>query len=114
MPTTRESLGLPNVTSSVWRIEREDVDKAVQKSGDSTPGPDHIPYKAWRALGEFGVDLLFDALQAISMDGASVLLEEAFACDGDHDFHMGLLCCLPKKRSGTDEVLGDYYAAGNT
>ena len=51
------------------------------------PGPDRIPYKAWRALGEFGVDVLFDALRALTTDGAEALLDEAYKGIGHASTH---------------------------
>jgi hypothetical protein len=109
--------GLPGTSFQGWQIQREDVEHAVQKSGNSMPGPDRIPYKAWRALGDFGVDLLFDAMQTLAMDDADQFLDEAYDSDGgqrSHDFNLGLLCCLPKKKTGVDDELGDYYSGNAT
>ena len=34
-----------------WRIRRPDISNAIRFAGNSMPGPDGIPYRAWRALG---------------------------------------------------------------
>ncbi len=34
-----------------WHIRRHDIRRAVELSGESAPGPDGIPYAAWRAWG---------------------------------------------------------------
>ena len=43
------------------RVRRRDVRKALKRSNNSAPGPDGIPYGAWRALGETAVEALFGA-----------------------------------------------------
>ncbi len=43
------------------KLRRRDVKKAIKLSNNSAPGPDGIPYGAWRALGKRGIDLLLDA-----------------------------------------------------
>ena len=34
--------------------------------------------------------------------------------EDDHDFNLGILCCLPKKKTGDDPEHGEYYAADAT
>ena len=90
-----------------WRVRREDVEGAVKQAGNTMPGPDRIPYKAWRILGDIGVDILFQAAEALQADNASELLCQARDLndsEDDHDFNLGILCCLPKK-TGDDRAL---------
>ena len=56
---------LPNTYTkrSIWK---KDVAMSIQNSGNSMPGPDRIPYKAWRCLGKLGIDVMFDAAQAFN------------------------------------------------
>ena len=32
----------------------------------------------------------------------------------DHEFNKSTLCCLPKKKTGTDDTRGDYFDASST
>ena len=81
------------------------------------PGPDRIPYIAWKRLGDLGTDTLFEAATALQREDAADLLRRASrpeGTEGDHDFDLGDLCCLPKKKTGEDPDLGEYYAADAT
>jgi len=107
---------LPPPDSPLWRVRRRDVARAVKISGNSAPGPDGIPYLAWRAMGELGIDILWDMLQTLSRPGAADVLRSAYAdesADG-HEFNLGILCCLPKRPSGNTENGTPYYAPENT
>ena len=73
---------------------------------ESAPGPDGIPYKAWKMLGTLGVDVLFETACFLQRSDSLQFLMA--------DFNKAFLCCLPKKPSGTDELLGDFYDAKNT
>jgi hypothetical protein len=104
--------------SAQWQVTREEVEAAIQQSGDGMPGPDRIPYKAWRKLGTLAIDILAEAAQALAGRDAQDLVRRAYATDsnneGGHDFNLGILCCLPKKRTGIDADLGEYYEAAAT
>ena len=98
-------------------MRREDVEAAIGDGNKSSPGPDRIPYMAWKRLGKLGVDLLYAAANELSTpDARTKLVQAAFdptdtpssasssssiistaATTGAHDFNMGRLCCLPKK-----------------
>lgn len=88
--------------ASVWKLRKSDVAKAVQSSGNTMPGPDRIPYQAWRALRQLGIDVLFEAACALSGDDAGALLCDAAdeTADEGHEFNLGILRCLPKKAEG--------------
>ena len=88
-----------------WKMVKESIEKAIQNSSTSAPGPHGIPYSAWRRLGSFGADVLFgvaDFLCRETMDGAT-----------EHDFNVGNMVFLPKKIAGVDPLLGDYYTAAD-
>ena len=108
--------GLPPPHSAQWEIQREDVVEAISLSGSSSPGPDGIPYLAWKCLGSLGVDTLWNALRALlSTDGAAQLLHAySDRCLNGHDFNLGILVCLPKKASGSLDDGTSYYTAANT
>ena len=42
------------------RLRKKHIKKAIKRSNNSAPGPDGIPYKAWRVLRNRGVNVLFD------------------------------------------------------
>ena len=111
----RTVAGLPAAASNQWNVEREHIERAVQSATDSMPGPDGIPYAGWKALGALGIDVLFDAAKALARPDSSVLLRAAHGNDQEeHEFNLGTLCCLPKKPTGVDNDLGEYYAPEST
>ena len=65
---------LPDV---VWRLDRIQFREFVARPGGGAPGPDGIPYDAWRLAGVDFMDVLFDAYVAF-MDGQP--LPEEFNC----------------------------------
>jgi len=107
---------LPPPDSPQWRMRRRDVARAVRMSGNSAPGPDGIPYLAWRRLGETGIDILWGMAQDLTGPNAIQVITEAYRDEAGegHDFNLGILCCLPKKPSGHDEDGEPYYTPGNT
>ena len=42
---------VPPANAARWHIRKKDVARAIRCSGNSLPGPDRIPYVAWRRLG---------------------------------------------------------------
>ena len=96
-PTLRKS-------PSVWLLTQQQVELAIKHSNNSSPGPDGIPYAAWRNIGHLVVAVLHEA--ALQMQ------EEDFNIDELPDgFNMSCLCCLPKKPTGTDPTAGDFFCA---
>ena len=61
-----------------WKVRRKDVRRAIQCSGDSAPGPDGIPYCAWRSLGDIGIDILWSVAHALESGDSAGLLREAY------------------------------------
>ena len=108
---------IPAATSETWNIRREDVAKAIETSKDTMPGPDRIPYIAWRRLGDSALNVLYESAQALSLDDGVQLLVDAAGLDteeGQRDFNWGVLCCLPKKAVGTHPTHGEYFTPENT
>ena len=54
-----------------WTIDKTEFDELVATKKDSAPGPDGIPYGAYRCAGGLGSQFLFDAHRAL-LDGGAV------------------------------------------
>jgi hypothetical protein len=83
------------------------VELAVKLSNNSSPGPDGIPYAAWRKAGRQALVILTAAVAEIQADD----FDENTLPEG---FNTSYLCCLLKKPSGTDQAKGDYFLPGAT
>ena len=73
-------------------LRRKHVAQAVARSNNSAPGPDGIPYAAWRRMGNVGIDILFAAACEIASEDGSHLLAQHYG-----DFNASLLMFLPQK-----------------
>lgn len=101
--------GAPHLSAprAAWRLRTKDIAKALRIAGNSRPGPDGIPFQAWRALGPLGLHILWEAGRALEMG--------LHTGDPAHDlFNESLLCCLPKKASRTASDGEGIYEAGET
>ena len=107
---------LPPPDSHLWKIRRKDVAKAVRLSNNSAPGPDGIPYLAWRKLGNIGIDYLFQAVKCLTTEEGKQCMSDASPDlpHGQHTFNAGLLCCLPKKPTGQTGDGHQYFAPDAT
>ena len=106
-----------SLPKSAWRVRRRDIEKAVRHSGNSAPGPDGIPYSAWRALGGFGAGALTEALNVLSTGDASQALKDAYRDCSDnvgHGFNLGILVCIPKSPAGSLPDGTDYFTPDGT
>ncbi|XP_068225525.1 uncharacterized protein [Palaemon carinicauda] len=64
-PRTVFEEGLPNKTVTIG-VTRREVEQAVKKmKNNKAAGPDNIPVKVWKSLGEEGIDILWDMTQKI-------------------------------------------------
>ena len=100
-----------------WRITRREMLSAIRSAGNTMPGPDGIPFAAWKALGNFGLSILCDVTWAMEDPQAETRLTQAYADEESthtHDYNKSTLICLPKKVAGHDELLGDYYTPETT
>ena len=100
-----------------WRVRRKDVETATRHSGNSAPGPDGIPFRAWRALGPLGITILYDVAMCLETDDAQNHLRNAFHDTDpalDHQYNHSLLVCLPKKSTSTTEDGTKAYTPNNT
>ena len=74
-------------------------------AGSSSPGPDGIPYSAWKRLGPLAVDVLHMALEELSAEQGQEALLEAFPLDlaGNTGFNEATMVFIPKKsRQGAE------------
>jgi hypothetical protein len=92
--------GLP-FDASKWNLRKDGVAKASQQAGNSMPGPDRIPYIAWKRLGDLGTDTLFEAATALQREDAADLLRRSSGpegTEGDHDFNLGVCVACRRKK----------------
>ena len=54
------------------------IRQAIRLSSDTSPGPEGIPYAAWRQLGVLATGVLHDALIEFSGDDAETLISEDY------------------------------------
>lgn len=96
-----------------WKIELEDVERAIKHSNNSMCGPDGIPYRAWRALGKEGAVILHEVAKQMQEEGFADKANAAYGRRGgdgnSHKFNLGNMCCLPKKASSVDESGKSVY-----
>ena len=104
------ALGKTIRQAATWQVRREDVCAAIDRAGTSAPGPDGIPYSAWKALGLLGCDVLFGAIKCLESEGGLEALQEVFPIDaeGTSGFNAGLMVFLPKKAPQSNE-LGEEF-----
>ena len=89
------------------RMTKKHIATALRCSNNSSPGPDGIPYEAWRIMGKLSVEVLFGAFQDFASDSAEELLSEDY-----EDFNASILHFLPKKAVGQAEDGSDLYEPG--
>ena len=95
-----------------WKIRRKDISRSIKMSGNSAPGPDGIPFLAWRVLGPVAIDLLWDVARLLEGQDASTKLQAAYYDEKKarpHNFNLSTLVCLPKAPAGSDGDSGDFY-----
>ena len=84
---------------AAWKLRRSDITRAIAMTSHSAPGPDGVPYSAWRRLGALAVDVLFAAAAELSTATGTERLLAAFPLDGDHNtpFNDAVMVFIPKK-----------------
>ena len=98
-------------------MRRKEIYKALRLAGNSSPGPDGIPFSAWRALGAAGADILFEVAASLEREGSEEVMIKAYADEcapGQHGYNMSTLVCLPKAAAGEDAEFGVYYRPSDT
>ena len=121
---TRDPLGRPRTPRQQlpreawqWQVRKKDIEKAIQVAGNTSPGPDGIPFCAWKAMKGFGASVLLSVARLLESEDAAETMRQAYAdeCDGTgHGYNLGTLVCLPKAPTGDDPELGAFYQASDT
>ena len=65
----------PPPANATWELRRNDVAKAVRTAGSSAPGPGGLRHEAWKSLKEYGVNVLWGAVQDLARNENKELLE---------------------------------------
>ena len=88
--------------STDLEILPEDLQKAIKNAPATMPGPDGIPYLAWKKLGILGADCLFNAAKALGQQdaGSRLINSDSGAGPSNHRFNVGNMVFLPKKVGG--------------
>ena len=98
-------------------MRRKEIVRSLKCSGNSTPGPDEIPYAAWRRVKGLGISVLLCVVLALEEEDAADVLATAY-CDegelGSHEYNASALVCLPKAHALEDPDLGQYFKPGDT
>ena len=100
-----------------WQIRRKDITKAIKISGHSSPGPDGIPYSAWKMSGQLAIQTLYDAATTLQSDDATTMLQQMHGSDArpeGHSFNLGLLICLGKKPHSEHPEYGQVFQPSST
>ena len=87
-----------------WEPEEKDMKTAVQVASESSPGPDGIPYKAYKLFPGAAHILFKVAIFLLTVD--DVQLPEGF--------NAAFLCCLAKKPLRDDPRMGPIFTAEGT
>ena len=98
-----------------WEVSIENVLHAIKVAPSTAPGPDGIPYRAWKKLGPLGASVLHGAIRRLGEDSAHTALC-TISGNADHQghlFNLGNMVFLPKKLAGTDPILGEFYIAND-
>ena len=93
----------------------EHVQHAIKVAPGTAPGPDGIPYMAWKRLGPLAATILHKAIQRLGEDNSHSALCSMNGNDDlqEHLFNLGYMVFLPKKPAGSDPIHGDYYTASD-
>ena len=103
----RAGSGRVTAPAGAWKLRTKDVQRALRIAGNSRPGPDGVPFGAWRRLGPLAVHLLWEAGRFL----AAGLQADVTAHDS---FNESLLVCLPKQALRVDQDGSQVYNAEST
>ena len=88
-----------------WAVTFDDVSMAIALAEDSAPGPDGIPYSAYKHVS-FAADIVYRALESIAHSPTS---------PAPADFNFAIMVLLGKKSSGVAPGgVGSFYKPGDT
>ena len=79
-------------------LRKERVVESLRLSHETAPGPDGMPYKAYKKLDSYGVQYLYDSAEDLQDHQKSSAERSCF--------NHAILCCLPKAASRVDSNMG--------
>jgi hypothetical protein len=88
-----------------WTPRRKDMIRAIRIANASAPGPDGIPYAAWKQAGEGAINILWAALRTINTEND--------ATKHYPDFNQAILVCSPKNRRSPHQT-GHRHSTATT
>ena len=97
---------MPPPSDPWWTLTVDNVLEALHRCHETAPGPDGIPYGAFKKLGKYAASFLFDAAEDLQDPDMQAAVPP--------DFNYAFLCCLPKVASRTDATHGDVHAPSRT
>ncbi|CAK0909089.1 unnamed protein product, partial [Prorocentrum cordatum] len=97
---------VPPPDADAWALRRSRVQKALEQSPNSAPGPDGLSFAAWRRPGPLAVDVLWNALQAITAEADPEYFEGFITT-----FNSSLMVFLPKGAGVTHRGLTGHRPA---
>ena len=106
----KEDIG--KVLEEEWEVKAKHVKRAFDLSGNSAPGPDGIPYLAWRRLGVLGQGVILGAVRELGSEEGIRKFREAFEAEEEsgNPFNEAVMAFLPKKPCGEMDGLEVYTA----
>ena len=97
---------LPTQEDHSYILTNDHILEAVRRSHETAPGPDGIPYRAYKKLGNYAAQFLLDAAED---------LQDIDACPSDlASFNHALPRCLPKSPSRNDPEVWEVFAPHKT
>ena len=92
-----------------WLVTKEDIQSAIDRSPNSCPGPDGIPFLARRKLSHVAVEIPFKAYESFSSDKGASLLSEEYP-----SFNSSDMVFFQQFITGVDETHGGFCAPEDT
>jgi len=89
----RTHLGELQTLLANLKLARDHIKTALDRSNNSSPGPDGVPYLAWRRLASEAIEVLFEAAEYMFDPANADTFQSIY-----EDFNASLLMYLPKKR----------------
>ena len=85
-------------------MRKKDIKRALEQSNNSAPGPDGIPYGAWRGLGDLVATVIHGAFLDLSSDEGQELMQRDYP-----NFNESLLFFLKKKPVDVTDEGAEVY-----
>ena len=93
----------------VRRRGKGEKGKSICDANNSSPGPDGIPFLAWRRCASFSASILFEAAQFIHGG-----CESGLTAEEAKEYNASLMFLLPKKPAGILPTGEGYFAPAET